>query len=892
MREAQAMARLSHPNIVGVHEVGEDGDSVYVAMEFVRGRSLDVWLEERHPWREVVDVFVQAGRGLQAAHEAGLIHRDFKPANAIFGEDGRVKVLDFGLARAGEVAALAEPGAAGEGRSMLDVRLTRTGSMMGTPAYMSPEQHLGRDITAASDQFSFFVALYEALYGGLPFPGEGLVELVAAALERPPAEPPSGADAPAWLRAVVWRGLEKDPARRFPDMAAALAALSRDPQRRRVRLAAIAGLMLTSAGASAAIVSAGEPEVGRCEDVTARVEQVWQPERLAAAKAAFTGAGDRFGAATWTLVEPRLAAWVDGWTRVRADRCRALADGQLSEALHDRSVACLERQVARLDGMLKVFVAADAAAIEQAPIAVAGLPPPTACADADYLLSEVPLPEDPAARAAAARGREALEQARASIDLGRYDAALARADEVATEARAVKYDPLLALAEVVRGDALQWKQDGPGADAALTSALELGLASGDDRVAAEALARRLFVRAALAGEPTRALADLGVGRALTRRVHADARLSWLLANNAAIAHERAMQFDEAGTSYEEALRAVESLPDSAEAVIAKHNLGLLYAARTRYDKARPMLADATVAAARVFGDGHPLLVAFLEAESVAAVFSGRLREAETLSQRALEVAASLPSPNPALVLPILETQAQIAFDRHDPAGEQLAERAHALAVASFGAEHPRTAYSSIHTLTYRPELEQQRAEILRDLAGTNVKMWSDALLDHLRVLQRARQHERMLAVLAESRGLAAWAELSPDVRLELGQLEADALITLGRTADARRLLDGLGAAGSAWVQARLDVQRGRLALATGEPAVAVALLRSVVATYAEVTDPDHPEYLEVQLELARALRAAGATQEAAALAVRLRDVYATLGPAFTAERAELDVWRP
>jgi serine/threonine protein kinase len=170
-REAQAIARLSHPNVVHVYDVGTFGDQVFVAMEFVAGRTLRQWAEEEpRPWREVVDRFALAGRGLAAAHAAGLIHRDFKPDNVLLGDDGRVRVVDFGLARpAGQ-----QPAPEGErtpSGGTLAHPLTEWGVVVGTPAYMAPEQLRGEASDERSDQLSFCVSLYETLYGERPFPG-------------------------------------------------------------------------------------------------------------------------------------------------------------------------------------------------------------------------------------------------------------------------------------------------------------------------------------------------------------------------------------------------------------------------------------------------------------------------------------------------------------------------------------------------------------------------------------------------------------------------------------------------------------------------------------------------------------------------------------------------
>jgi len=155
LREAQGLARLSHPNVVQVYEVGEIAGQLFIAMEFLQGRTLLEWLAERpRDWQAIVDVFAQAGRGLAAAHAAKLVHRDFKPENAIVADDARVRVVDFGLVRGDrEPDDDAQP--PGPSRSLSGLRITQSGAVIGTPAYMSPEQHLRRSVDARSDQFSF-----------------------------------------------------------------------------------------------------------------------------------------------------------------------------------------------------------------------------------------------------------------------------------------------------------------------------------------------------------------------------------------------------------------------------------------------------------------------------------------------------------------------------------------------------------------------------------------------------------------------------------------------------------------------------------------------------------------------------------------------------------------
>lgn len=234
LREAQAMARVAHPNVVSVYEVGELDAQVFIAMEFVEGTTLGHWQHEAgRTWEDVIGAYLAAGDGLFAAHQAGLVHRDFKPENVLIGSDGRPRVADFGLARVGPgTEAPPASGSSGEAspHPALDTPLTIAGTILGTPSYMSPEQHRGTPADARSDQFSFCVALYEALYGTLPFAGETLAELSASVSSGVVRAVPATSPVPPPIEATLRRGLAADPAARFPSMAALLDALSVDPR--------------------------------------------------------------------------------------------------------------------------------------------------------------------------------------------------------------------------------------------------------------------------------------------------------------------------------------------------------------------------------------------------------------------------------------------------------------------------------------------------------------------------------------------------------------------------------------------------------------------------------------------------------------------------------------
>lgn len=223
LREAQAMARVAHPNVVPVYEVGYHEDGVFVAMELVPGQTLGAWAKaEARPWREALRLLVQAGRGLAAAHDAGVLHRDFKLENVLVGADGRARVLDFGLARAVDLPAEA-PAAAGAEGGALDEALTAAGAIMGTPAYMSPE-HFAGAVEPASDQWSFAVSAWRLLYGELPYRGN-LLAIRAQVLEGPPPALARAEELPAAVVQAIQRGLARAPEDRFPSVAAMVDAL-------------------------------------------------------------------------------------------------------------------------------------------------------------------------------------------------------------------------------------------------------------------------------------------------------------------------------------------------------------------------------------------------------------------------------------------------------------------------------------------------------------------------------------------------------------------------------------------------------------------------------------------------------------------------------------------
>ena len=251
VREARSMAHVNHPNVVAVYEGGVFDGASFIAMELVEGQSLRAWQDKAsHTVPELVAAYVAAGRGLAAAHAAGIVHRDFKPENVLVGRDGRVRVTDFGLAAE-------RPGEHLEHDATADLALTRAGALLGTPAYMAPEQFAAGNTDSRTDQFSFCASLYEALYGERPFDGRTFAELAANVNEgrmRPAPAAPGGS---RQLRAILLRGMATRPGDRFPTMDHQLAELARDraaPWRRTAAVAAVlAGVLVAGLGFDAVV---------------------------------------------------------------------------------------------------------------------------------------------------------------------------------------------------------------------------------------------------------------------------------------------------------------------------------------------------------------------------------------------------------------------------------------------------------------------------------------------------------------------------------------------------------------------------------------------------------------------------------------------------------------
>ena len=381
--EAQALARLSHPNVVQVYDAGVFDGQVFVAMEYVPGETLRDWLKAApRSWREVLAVYRQAGEGLRAAHAAGLVHRDVKPDNLMIGADGRVRVMDFGLALLG-----ASGRAAPAEREATDAPRR----LVGTPAYMAPEQLMGEVVDAAADTFALCVCLWEGLHDVRPFAGRTIGEL-RESLVRGVLAPPPERPSPGWLREVLARGLRTAPADRWPSMEALLDALDRGlareaGRRRALRLGGLAIALLTLAGVGLGWRWHAEAQrVAACAALGAEIGAAWDDAARARLRAALLGSGLPFAPATAERVLPRLDAWAAEWSRVREETCLNEHVSEVwSMTLREGAEACLDERRSGFEAAIEALATGSREVVTDAVEIVGSLASARACGEPDLL---------------------------------------------------------------------------------------------------------------------------------------------------------------------------------------------------------------------------------------------------------------------------------------------------------------------------------------------------------------------------------------------------------------------------------------------------------------------------------------------------------------------------
>ncbi len=677
LREAQALAKLSHPNVVSAFDVGTLDEDVFVAMELVEGKSLGDWIREEKPdcW-QTVTVMVAAGRGIAAAHQAGLIHRDIKPDNIIVGDDGRVRVLDFGLARAANLDS-SEPKAedasatvpsngpsngpnhAIASDSQVEVRyetskllssLTLDGTVMGTPGYMAPEQYLGGSkLDEHTDQYSFCVTLYEALYGSRPHRASTFKELKTKVTTRPPDPLPGDVTLPSRLRRILLRGLSIAKPERFPNMDALLAELSWDPRtnKRRV-LSIIAAVVLLALGFGGA--AAWQAQRQRlCQGAEQQVDPVWGLAQKKAVRAAFVATEKTYAPDTFLRVEKILNEKAAAWVAMRTEACEAThIRGEQSQALLDKRMQCLDRRLGAMQALTHLFATGtDGEVLEKAVKASFELASLKQCADAEALSAAVPPPEDPAVRVQVKALHKQLDRALAFERAGKIRDGLAIAITAAQQAESINYAP--AQAEAFMGLGLLQSQGGKAKEAeeTLNRAIDAATAARDDQILAQAALEQIYVVGYQRARYDEALGTRQLVAALVKRSGNDPSDRGSLLSNLGVTLWAKGSYAEAQVYFEQALSAYETGTgkDSPLVASALNNLGNVLAEQKQYQAARKHYERAKDISEKIFGPDHPDLGRDLINLSTVVHDLGDAATAQQYLKRALAILTPSLGPN-------------------------------------------------------------------------------------------------------------------------------------------------------------------------------------------------------------------------------------------------------
>ena len=719
MREAQAIAKLSHHNVVTIYDVGTFKDDVFIAMQFVDGSTLGYWMHaERRSWSDVLRVFADAGRGLAAAHEKNLVHRDFKPENVMVSPDGHVRVMDFGLARiVGDRSAPDEPPPSGpappvtqaaldldaldlDSTKMLSqapaavettvgpfrIDLTQAGAILGTPAYMAPEQFRGLQADARTDQFSFCVTLYEALYGERPFAGENILGLTAAVLSGTVRDAPAGASVPARVRKIVLRGLKPTPEARWPSMDALLAALEKGgtvtPRRR------------FAAGAAAKLDGIWEAPVrGRGVETPVKAE----------IRQAFLATGAGYAAETFAQVRAILDRYAASWTAMYTDACEAThVRGEQSAEVLDLRMSALQEALDGLRALSRMFRQANGDVVENAISAASALAAIERCADVKLLRSVIRPPDDPATRAEVDRLHAWLADARVLCQVGRFTEGLEQLGQLEREARHSGYAPLLAETLYELGSLHAERRDAVPAVAALEEAVWTAELSRHDEVRAKAMVQLVYVLGDLqmrfdAGELWARYAET-----LLRRIGGNDYLWGWLYNNRGAMRVRQGRLVESVEDARRAAAVKERLygPDGADVGTSLGNVAMLLEQLDEVDAAVVEIERGLSIVAAALGPEHPRTGVVLSNYGEILNRVARFADAREMAARALAIFERTSAPDgvilsyplialgiahlgdgmAATALPILERAAAIR-DAHETKASSLGEAHFALARA-------------------------------------------------------------------------------------------------------------------------------------------------------------------------------------------------------------------
>ncbi len=705
VREAQAMAQLSHPNVVAVYDVETRGDDVVLAMELVEGTTLRQWLATAAPTpTQILDTFGEAALGLAAAHAAGLVHRDFKPSNVLLGRDGSVKVTDFGLAKPaalsdasdGSVALVDPPSPAPRvpptvtSTDSLSQPLTRIGAVVGTPRYMAPEQYSDRSADGRADQFAWCVALWEALVGAPPFQGSAAVLVVRKRKGPPPWPRVKGVS--SRVGETLVRGLAPDPADRFASMQALLTALR--PPRRRPREVVVAGALV---GVCAAVV-VGAALGGRTDPCPAPDDVLapdWTSARGDAVAEAIEGTAVPYAADTAVRVTRGLQTYAQQWTQLHHEICVATkVRAEQTAAAMAMQMSCLRRARMRLATAVEFLEHVGPGEVGRAATVVAGLPDIEACADLVRLQAQTSTPDDPQQAAAVDEAGVRVARVRGLIDAASLDEARREADDLVATARTIGWAPLLAEALQAHGDVLEDQGEFQGADASLREAVQLAVEQRRPNLASQAAAElsQVLLHDQTRNAEARSFADLAVAFARAAgddplgRARAEMTRANVLVAEADLVGAR--------ESFSRALDALGQAhgADSPKLAPARTSLASVLAQQGELQEAEAQFRRAIDEWEQMLGPSHPHLA--VARGNLANALSMREAHAEAVVEhrRAVQLLSdSLGADNPRTVIAQGNLALALRLDGDLAAARTQGRLALEGAKATFGAEHPRTA---------------------------------------------------------------------------------------------------------------------------------------------------------------------------------------------------------
>ena len=840
LREAQALARLSHPHVVTVHEAGEHEGQIFLAMEYIPGESLGDWLRTDPPWTQVLDAFIAAGRGLGAAHAEGLVHRDFKPHNVMRSEDGVVKVLDFGLARVATDmdAHPTERTSVSGSQSALPASLTRTGTVLGTPAYMAPEQLFGEDVDARSDQYGFCVALWEGLVGRRPFANTNYAQLVEERLQGPPAWPKDAPPIPRPIVEAIRKGLSPQPVDRWPSMDTLLATLHLEPPRHRGRwFVGLLGVGVLAIGGMATM-QGSQPGAEPCTGARQQLDGIWDDARSAEVEAAVLAVGPSYAAEVWSKTQRELSSYADAWTTMHTDACEAtVVRRDQSARVMDLRMLCLARAAEGLRATVDTLADADAKVVQRAHELVAALRPLSRCEATEALEAEVepPLPEE---AAAVDEARWHLARARSLRYVGRYAEAREAAETAERAIQGLAYEPIVAEQLFERGNVHRAEREFDDARVALSESVRIGVQWGQRRLAAEATINLMHIVGYQIERPEEAMMLEPLALALTakdvglRTEYRDTRASILLVQG---------KLEEGETEIREviAMREAEYGSDHITVIDAYNTLGNNLANQDRYAEAEEAFGKALGAQLRVLGPQH-ISVGFMKGNLVMALQSqGKFQEALVVAHESLTLIENALGPDHPNVAGAHNNLGNVlkSLERLEEA-ESHFRVAHRLWSATHGPDAPST-------LIARGNL----ANLLHSQGKNEEAEAENRALLAIRLETLSPEHPEIATIRHNLASVLQALERYPEAEAEMRAALAINLEVLGpeslECASERELLAGIYAA-------------------QGKYAEAEAELRTSLATRRKVMKPDDPALAATQAQLDEVLSAAaGSTSDEA-----------------------------